>query len=99
MSAIDKDLKTRLNKETARISWQELQRFYASGTLVAVKPGIDLIEVACHFSSDNKQAVESLMGEGSVFQPDDAQAQDWFEREASHWAVVIAPWVLVQEIL
>jgi hypothetical protein len=26
----------------------------------------------------------------------DAQALDWFENDATHWCVVVRPWVLVQ---
>jgi len=95
----EEDVKSRLNRETARIDWEELQRFYARGVVVAVNPGLDLIEVATHFFKDDKQAVELLMSEGAVFQPDDEQARDWCERKVSHWAIVLAPWVLVQEIL
>jgi hypothetical protein len=98
MAASEQELKAKLNRETARIGWEELQRFYARGDVVAVAKGVDLIEVACHFSNDNKQAVAALMQADKVFKPDDARALDWLERKASHWAVVIAPWVLVQEI-
>ena len=99
MTEANQDLKTKLNQETARINWQELQRFYASGAVVAVKPGCDLINVACHFANDNKLEVASLLKTGSVFQPADSQVQGWYDRQAERWAVVISPWVLVQEIL
>jgi hypothetical protein len=99
MTEANKALKTKLNQETARINWEELQRFYASGTVVAVKPGSDLIDVACHFANDDKLEVESLMKLGTVFQPTDITVQDWYDRQTAHWAVVIAPWILVQEIL
>lgn len=99
MTEDNQALKTKLNQETARINWEELQRFYASGAVVAVTPGCDLIDVACHFATDNKSQVESLMTAGSVFQPADIQVQDWYDRKSEHWAVVISPWVLVQEIV
>jgi hypothetical protein len=99
MTEANKALKEKLNQETARINWEELQRYYASGTVVAVKPGCDLIDVACHFANDNKLEVESLMKLGTVFQPTDIKVRDWHDRQAAHWAVVIAPWILVQEIL
>ena len=99
MTDANKALKTKLNQETARINWDELQRFYASGSLVAVKPGFDLIEVACHFANDNKPEVQSLLEAGTLFQPTDNNVQDWYERQTLHWAVVIAPWILAQEIL
>lgn len=92
------DLKTKLNRETSKITWQELQRHYASGAVVAVAPGLDLIAVACEFSRDNKQAVEQWLTAGTVYKPNDQHSAQWLEQQASLWAVVVAPWVLVQEI-
>ncbi len=92
------ELKTKLNKETAKINWQELQRHYASGAVIAVASGVDLIEVGCQLSLDNKQAVEQWLTEGAIGKVDDQQAAQWFEQQVTLWAVVVAPWVLVQEI-
>ncbi len=92
------ELKTKLNKETAKIDWQELQRHYASGAVIAVANGIDLIEVGCQLSLDNKEAVEQWLTEGAIAKVDDQQAAQWFEQQVTLWAVVVAPWVLVQEI-
>ncbi len=92
----DDELKARFNRETSKISWQELQRHYASGAVVAVAEGMDLIEVACQFSRDNKQAVEGWLAAGKIYKVKDQQAKQWFEQNSTHWAVVVAPWVLVQ---
>lgn len=93
----DQELKIKLNKETAKINWQELQRFYASGSVIAVSADMDLIEVASQFSVDNSSAVSSWLEAGSVYKVDDKQAGLWFEQETEFWAVVVAPWVLIQE--
>ena len=93
------ELKTKLNKETAKIDWQELQRHYASGALIAVANGVDLIEVGCQLSLDNKDAVEQWLAEGAIEKVEDKQAALWFEQQVTLWAVVVAPWVLVQEIV
>ena len=93
------ELKTKLNKETAKIDWQELQRHYASGAVIAVANGIDLIEVACQLSLDNKEAVEQWLTEQAIAKVDDQQAALWFEGQVTLWAVVVAPWVLVQEVV
>jgi len=39
-------LKDRLNLETARITWPELERYFASGKVIHVAATLDLIEVA-----------------------------------------------------
>lgn len=98
LSDSEQDLKIKLNRETSKISWQELQRHYASGAVVVVEQGLDLIEVACELSRDNKVAVEQWLAAGLVYKPDDQRSLDWLEQQASLWAVVVAPWVLVQEL-
>lgn len=91
--------RTKMNLETAKISWKELQRFFANGSAVYVAPSLDLIEVARQFSEDNKVQVEQWIDEGRVGKVTDRQALDWYEHDASVWTVVVKPWVLVQSIL
>jgi len=88
--------RAKMNLETSRIAWKELQRFFASGVAVAVDGGLDLVEVAFQFSQDNKGQVERWLIEGKVVRVSDAQAQTWLEADAEMWAVVVSPWVLVQ---
>jgi hypothetical protein len=88
--------RAKMNLETSRIAWKELQRFFASGVAVAVDGGLDLVEVAFQFSQDNKGQVERWLVEGKVVRVSDAQAQTWLEADAEMWAVVVSPWVLVQ---
>ena len=67
------DLKTRLNRETARIHWHELQPHFARGTTVFVAPDLDLVEVACQFAEDNAAEIQRLMTAqrvGRVTEPD-----------------------------
>ena len=66
--------------------------------VVAVKPGNDLIAVACEFARDNKSAVEQWLKEGAIFQPSDEDSLNWLDRNSLHWSVVVAPWVLVQDV-
>jgi hypothetical protein len=90
-------LKDKLNKETAKMQWSELQRFYANGSMVAVGNSMDLIKVAIAFSEDDKSKVQQWLAEGSVYRVEDAQAAAWHEQGVALWAVVVAPWVLVQQ--
>lgn len=91
-------LKRTLVQQTAKISWEELQRFYASGAVIGVAQGQDLIDIACEISLDNKAVVEQWLSEGQIFKVDDDTAKTWWKAKKQHWAVVIAPWVLVQEV-
>jgi len=86
-----------INLETSQIPWHELQRFFASGLAISVNSNIDLVDVAYQFSVDNKTQVEQWLTEKIVAPVSDQQALRWYEENTNVWAVVIKPWVLVQE--
>jgi len=88
--------RTKLNLETARIAWKDLQRFFASGAAIFVSEDLDLIEVAYQLSEDNRQQFEQWMAAGQVARVSDEQAQAWFEADVELWAVVVSPYVLLQ---
>ena len=95
--ADDLDLaKAKLNLETSQLPWTDLQRFFASGSLISVAAGLDLVEVAYHFSIDNKAQVELWLKAGQVHRVTDAQAMHWLDTNALLWTTVVRPWVLVQ---
>lgn len=93
----DEILRAKLNGETARFAWKELQRFFASGTVIAVHDDLDLVDVALQIANDNKDAVARWMTAGQVGRVSDDQAQTWLEAEAELWTVVVKPWILVQQ--
>jgi hypothetical protein len=87
----------RLNSETAKISWLELQKHYASGNVLKVVSGADLIEVAIALHRDSAAEVQAWLADGSLGQVSDQQALDWHDNNKILWALVIPPFVLVQE--
>lgn len=91
-------LRHRLNGETAKIHWHELQKHYAAGNVMAVSGKADLIDVAIAFHQDKRDLVRTWLDSGILFEVDDAQATVWFNENKQHWAVVIAPFVLIQEV-
>ena len=88
----------KLNLETAKISWQELQRFFAQGLIVVVDSELDLLDTAAKFVTNDSNSVESLLSDGKVFKAQTDDAKKWNDIDGDFWAVVVAPWVLVQEI-
>ena len=92
-------LKKKLNLETARIDWKELQTFFAHGSVIFVDPSLDLLVVAEQLVADNSDLFNEWMSQELVNKVTDEQARDWFERNVTLWSVVIKPWVLVQEDL
>jgi hypothetical protein len=89
--------RAKINQETARIAWKELQRFFASGVAILVEEDLDLVEVAFQLSEDNKQQVKQWLSAGKIGNVTDEQALAWYEADAEVWAVVVSPYVLVQK--
>ncbi|STZ76185.1 DUF2288 domain-containing protein [Bergeriella denitrificans] len=89
-------LHEKLNTETARIGWRELQPHFARGAAVYVAPDLDLIEVARQMAADDTAALKPLMDAGRFDVVSETQAQQFFDEDRDMWAVVVAPWVLVQ---
>ena len=90
-------VRDKVNLETSQIAWKQLQRFFANGSAVFVAPELDLVEVAYQFSIDNKIQVEHWLQNQQIALVSDQQALTWFEKDADVWAVVVKPWILVQE--
>jgi len=98
MTAPDPEVeKAKLNLETGLMAWSVLQVFFASGNAISVAPDMDLVEVAFQMSQDNREQIEAWMAEGKVGQVSDDQARAWYESDAQLWALVVRPWVLVQD--
>ncbi|UOA09946.1 DUF2288 domain-containing protein [Methylobacter sp. S3L5C] len=87
----------KVNLETSKIAWQELQRFFASGTAVFVASPLDLVDVAYQFSIDNKEQVAQWLQNNQIALVSDQQALEWLEADSEVWAVVVKPWILVQK--
>jgi hypothetical protein len=90
--------RAKVNLETSRIEWKELQRFFASGAAIYVSGELDLVEVAFQISQDNRQQVQAWMEAGQVARVSDEQALAWYEADADMWGVVVSPYVLVQPV-
>ena len=96
----DADRKTLLKREylaqTSRIPWRDLQTFFAHGSVVEVGSRLDLIDVAVQLGLDNTEQFKRWIASGEVQAVSDSSAQAWLDDDISVWAVVAAPWVLVQ---
>ena len=92
----DIELHDKINRETGRIKWSELERHFASGSVVFVSEELDLIEVALRIAHDDKESIARWMQSGKVARVSDQQAQLWLAADASLWASVVSPFVLVQ---
>jgi hypothetical protein len=90
-------LYAKLLGETASITWKELQPFFAKGALLWVEPSQDLIAVAEAFAENAEAKVAAWLSTGEVGKVSESTALELLERDPPLWAVVVAPWVLIQE--
>lgn len=92
----DTELHDKINRETARVRWSELERHFAHGAVVFVSTELDLVEVALRIAHDDKAHITRWMAEGKVAKVSDLQARTWQAADTELWASVVSPFVLVQ---
>lgn len=90
--------RAKINAETAKIPWKELQRYFASGKTLYVDASLDLVDVAFAFQQDNTQIVDQWLNQKHICEVTTRQAKNWIKKDAIVWAAVVKPWVLIQEI-
>jgi hypothetical protein len=84
--------------QTARIGWDELARHFARGAVIQVDSALDLVGIAAWVVGDETGRLQPLFDDGRVVRAGDEHARRWSDTQQEFWAVVIAPWVLVQEV-
>lgn len=85
------------NSETAQIGWEELERFYAQGVVLHVADSLDLVHVAVKLAQDDTEQFSAWIADDVVGRLKDDVAARYHKERPTVWAVVAAPWVLVQE--
>lgn len=94
----DEELRAHLHGETSKLPWVDLEKHFARGIVFKVAKGTDILDVAIIMSRDDKDTLEKWINEKIVTGAEIEDAKKWHESSASLWTVVVAPWVLVQEI-
>jgi len=90
-------LYAKLLGETAVIEWKALERFWAKGDLIWVEPPLDLIEVAQAMAENRSESVAKWRSDGLVAAVSSEQAFDLQSRDPEIWAVVVSPFIVIQE--
>ncbi len=94
----DAELRRTLNLETGKLSWRELQRHFARGAVIVVARELDLIDVAVAFVQDDEAQTKAWIRRRQIAPASDGDAQHWQQQASVFWSLVVAPWVLVQEL-
>lgn len=96
-SLTDDELRAHLHGETSKLHWSELERHFARGVLFKVAVGLDILDVAIAMSRDDQKQMKQWIDDKKVSGVEVDDAKIWHEQSASLWAVIVAPWILVQE--
>lgn len=91
------ELRQTLNIESGKCNWKDIQVQFARGMVVVIDASLDLINVAEKFIQDDKAAIEAWMNEKKICRAMDDDAKRWVTKDPVFWALVVPPWVLVQE--
>lgn len=89
-------LRREYHGQTARVAWADLAPHFAAGRLIMVADALDLVEVAVQLGLDNLALFETWTAGGDVAPMPDSLATQLAADDGMLWAVVAAPWVLVQ---
>jgi hypothetical protein len=90
-------LYAKLLGETAVIEWKALERFWAKGDLIWVDASLDLIEVAQAMAENRSETFGIWRNAGTVGPVSNEQALDLQSRDPEIWAVVVSPFIVIQE--
>ena len=74
-----------------------LEKHFQNGALVYVDEKLDIKKVAKVISEDNKDQVRLWLGSGDLIKPGGQHAQYWMESKTSFTALIVTPFVLIQE--
>ncbi|MFK7913326.1 MAG: DUF2288 family protein [Pseudomonadales bacterium] len=91
------NLRSKLNLETAQMDWATLEPFFARGQLLRVAPSLSLLDAAVAVAEDDAEAVARWQKQDQFGLVSDSEAATWQQADAQLWAVVVRPFVLVQE--
>lgn len=87
-----------LRSECGVLAWAELLPHFARGVVVRVAPQLDLVAVARAFRDDDPERVRAWLQSGAIGRASDDDARSWTRIDPMFRAIVVAPWVLAQEL-
>lgn len=87
-----------LLSECGVLAWAELLPHFARGVVIRVAPRLDLVTVARAFLDDDSERVKEWLQSGAIGRASDDDARRWNRIDPMFKAIVVAPWVLAQEL-
>lgn len=93
----EESLREHYQKDAGPIRWKDLERFFAQGVLIEVDSSLNLIDVAVAMGLDQSEKIKEWMAKELYRKISDECALDWIKRDPILVAIVVNPWIIVQE--
>ncbi len=92
------ELRKTLEADSGELKWQELEPHFARGVVRIVSNDLNLIDVAIDIVQNNIDIISEKLSTNNLSEPNDSQATLWHKDNAGFLCVVVAPFVLIQEL-
>lgn len=91
------DIKQRLQKDIASISWQEILPHAKRDAVFVIDERLDLLDVAEAIALDNASVVSNWIAEQLIAKPSNAQLAHWNSHpETQFTTAIVQPFVIIQ---
>ena len=91
------DLRVKLNSELLRNTAREVILPHIDKQVVFLVVGEQLVQAGVSLATDDVEQVKAWLEDGTLKRPDQAMLDDWERRDTTFAALIVKPWVLIQE--
>lgn len=88
----------KLAKYTGDVSWDYLRPHFERGVVLWIDPLLDLQTVGEAIVADDKEKVQAWKANGDLIAPSDPHDDHWTKTEARFNALVVQPFVVIQDL-
>jgi hypothetical protein len=93
------ELKSQIAETLDEAEWEWLKPHFQRDTVIFVTGALDLLDVGVAIASDNTNSVKNWIDDALIYKPTDTQREGWDREQNKRFnAVIVQPYVLVQEI-
>lgn len=97
MSKQEQNLRSKLEAEIGPAHWKVIRPHFLRGAIIIVSPELDLVDVAVKVAEDDTNAIKTWIEEGKLTKPFPEDAKRWEEEKEEPKALVVEPFVLIQD--
>ncbi len=93
----EQNLRSKLEAEIGPADWKVIRPHFLRGAIIIVSTELDLIDVAVKVAEDDTCTIQAWIEEGKLTKPFPEDAKRWEEDKEEPKALVVEPFVLIQD--